>query len=126
MELYSKTKKIIFGIASVIINSALLYGTYTILFVGYIAWVSNLIVFYLHILVIILILFAIFGSKQDKIKTKLNKSLPTFVHLLIGFALVVMFIMAGWFYYAILCLVLAFVHYAVYGEVKENETNNNS
>lgn len=114
MEEFSKTKKTFHSILNIIINAALLYTTYTILFVTYIVWLANLLLFGLHILTIIMVLFVIFASDKDRESVRLNKSLPISVHVIIYILFITMFVAAGWFYYAILCMLWAFADYAVY------------
>jgi hypothetical protein len=114
METCSTSKKITYGILSILFAAALLYGTYTILFVSYVVWIGNLIMFFLNIWTIMLILFAMFADEKDKEKTSKNKIFPAWMHVLSDFALMVMFIASGWWYYGILCLIMSFFDYAIY------------
>ena len=116
MKTFSTSHKIAFGILAVVLNAALLYGMVTILFIGYIAWVGNIIMFYLNIWTFALIIFIMGSSDEDAEYIRKNKSLPTWVHMVINVAIVTMFVVAGWWYYAILCLVMTLLELELYGK----------
>lgn len=114
METLSTLKKVVYFILSIIFTVALLYGTYTILFVAYMSWVGNLIMFYLNVWTLLLILFAMMAAEEDREKVAKNKSLPVWVHVTSTLMLMLMFAAAGWIYYAILCLIMSFFEYGLY------------
>ena len=115
MKTYSTLQKIGFLIISIALSAALLYGLFTILFVGYIVWVGNIIMFYLNIWTFALIIFRMLASSDDKESLKKNKSLPTWLHMVIDWAIITMFVASGWWYYSILCVVMSLLEYELYG-----------
>lgn len=116
MKPVSKTKKVISTIVNITV-SIFLFISVLIVLSHPIVWLTNIVMFYMNLSAIFLFIMAIGASKKDKEKLRNAKVIPLWVDETYDMVLAFLFAMAGWWYYAILCVIIVICEIAVYSKV---------
>ena len=116
MKVFTKTQKVFSAISSFVFTVVTLYVVITVLFMTAPVWMANVLMFYMNIMAFALFFSAIFISDEDKAIARQNKVVPLWMEITYDLALAFMFAAAGWWYYAILGVVILFSEMELYSK----------